>query len=98
MLYLGRVELSGGKLNIRARPGGEVIDALENGREVQVITDEGEWLGIAYGEQKAGFAAKRYIVFVSAAQRARLVIEDEAGNCFAPEGGVTVRLEEGLQD
>ena len=98
MLYLGRTQLSGGKLNVRARPGGEVIDALENGQEVQVITDEGEWLGVGYGEQKAGFVAKRYIAFVSAAKQARVVIEDEKGNCFAPEGGVTIRMEEGLLD
>ena len=98
MLYTGRVETQGGALNVRQTPGGSVIGQIERGQQVEVLGDTGKWLAIAYGGG-LGYAAKEYIVFEGSAQKgARMVIEDEAGRTFIPEGGYTVRLAEGPID
>lgn len=98
VLYIGRVETSSGALNVRETPGGSVMGMLEKGQEVTVLGEEGQWLTIAYGEG-IGYAAKAYIAFAKSAQQtARIVIEDEAGNVFIPQGGYAARLAAGPID
>lgn len=97
-LYIGRVETKSGGLNVRRTPGGEVMGMLGRGEAVTVLGEAGEWLTIAYGEG-VGYAAKAYIQFAKSAQEAaRIVIEDEAGNVFIPQGGYTARLATGPID
>lgn len=96
-LYTGRVELSRGTLNVRDAPEGRVTGQLSSGETVAVLEDNGEWVRIAY-DTGEGYAAKRYIYFVQADAAARLVIEDEAGHAFAPEGGISVRIASGPID
>lgn len=95
-LYVGRVEVSG-MLNVRAAPGGSVIGCLAPGEEVDVLSDEGEWVEIAY-KNGMGYAAKRYICFAQAKQEARIVITDEEGIAFTPAGGFTLRIASGPVD
>jgi len=96
-LYTGRVVLDGGVLNVRSEPGGSVIGTIENGAQVEVLGDEGEWLVIAYA-QEAGCVAKRYVRFEGVTQNVQVVIEDEAGNTFLPGGGFAVRVVMGAID
>ena len=96
-LYVGRVELGEGVLNVRSEPGGSVIGQLQKGDLVNVLEDLGEWVKIA-GAGTEGFAAKRYICFAQSVQRMRLVIEDEAGNAFVLEGGFVLRMTDGPID
>lgn len=95
-LYVGRVEVSG-VLNIRETPGGRIIGSLSPGEEVDVLSDEGEWVQIAC-DGGTGYAAKRYICFARAKQEARMVITDEAGMAFAPTGRFTVHIATGPID
>ena len=96
-LYTGRVEIGGGTLNVRSAPGGAVIGQLGKGEMVDVLEDEGEWLKIAW-EGGHGYVAKRYICFAGSAQKTQLVIEDEAGNVFAAEGNIRIRMASGPID
>ena len=95
-LYVGRVEVSG-TLNVRDAPGGSVIGSLARGQEVDVLSDEGEWVKIACAGG-TGYAAKRYICFAQAKQEARIVITDEEGFAFTPVGGFTLRIAAGPID
>lgn len=83
----GIVRTQGGRLNVRRRPDGEVIGQLENGCEVQILDQEGDWLRIVWGEE-GGYAAAAYISREATGER-RLRIVDEAGNVFEPVGGFT---------
>lgn len=97
-LYTGRVKTEIGGLNVRRTPGGEVIGMLERGEEVAVLGDEGTWLTIEYGDG-IGYVSKMYIAYEKEAKETtRLVIEDEAGNVFIPEGGYSVRMATGPID
>ena len=96
-LYTGRIELESGMLNVRAKPEGEVIGALENGAEVSVLGQNGDWLEVTHGTG-TGYIAARYVRFVRAPQDARLIIEDGAGNTFMPVGGFTARIVTGEID
>lgn len=98
MLYTGRVDVSSGVLNVRSAPGGEIVDTLENGEEVEVLADEGAWLSIVYHEGKAGYASKVYICFARAKQATALVIEDQEGKAVRMEGGITIRVSDSLID
>lgn len=94
MLYTGRVEIRKGVLHVRSAPDGPIVGTLAKGDEVGVLSDEGAWVQIAYAGGE-GYAAKQYIVFREAESAARLVISDEAGRAFAPEGTITIRLAAG---
>ena len=97
-LYIGRVETRGGELNVRQAPGGSVIGRLAPGEETQVLGEDGQWLQIAYADG-IGYVSKSFMSWArSAEQTARLIIEDEAGNAFMPEGGFTVKLATGPVD
>lgn len=96
-LYTGRVELDGGVLNVRRTPEGQVIGALENGAEVSVLGQNGDWLEVTHGTG-AGYIAARYVRFVRAPQDAQLILEDGAGNTFMPVGGFTARIVTGEID
>ena len=96
-LYVGRVEVKQGTLNMRSEPQGPVMAQLSAGELVDVLADEGEWVRIACGAGE-GYAAKRYILFAQAKTQARLVIEDDQGRIFTPEGGAAVRIASGPID
>lgn len=97
MLYTGRVEIKNGVLNVRSMPDGPVTGTLAAGDEVQVLSDEGAWVQIAY-DSGEGYAAKQYIVFREAKTDARLVVTDEEGHAFVIEGEATIRLATGAID
>lgn len=97
-LYIGRTETRGGALNVRRAPGGSVIGQLANGEEVPVLGAEGQWLQIEY-DGGIGYVSRSFMTWArSAQQAARLIIEDDAGNVFMPEGGFTVKTAEGPID
>ena len=96
-LYTGRVELTSGVLNVRSEPEGSVIGAVKGGEEVEVLADLGEWAQIEHAGV-SGFAAKRYICFVRAAQDARLIVVDGSGKAFEATGDVTVKVVSGEFD
>ena len=97
MLYTGRVEIRNGVLNVRSAPDGPVTDTLEAGKEVQVLSDEGAWVQIAYGNSE-GYAAKQYIVFKEAQKDARLVVSDGEEHAFVIEGEATIKIAAGAID
>ena len=97
-LYIGRAETRGGALNVRQAPGGGVIGQLTPGEEAPVLGEEGQWLQIAYGDG-IGYVSRSFMVWARSAEgTARLIIEDDAGNVFMPEGGFTLRMAEGPVD
>lgn len=97
VLYTGRVELTGGVLNVRSEPGGSVIGQIKGGEEVGVLADLGEWAEIAYGE-KSGFVAKQYVRFESVKQHPKIVVEGADGKTLISEGPLAIRLCEGAVD
>jgi len=97
-IYIGRVETRGGELNVRQAPGGDVFGRLAPGEEAAVLGEDGQWLQIAYGDG-IGYVSKSFMSWARSAQQpARLIIEDEAGNVFMPEGGFTVKAATGPVD
>lgn len=96
-LYTGRVELSSGVLNVRDEPGGRVIGTAQHGEEVQVLEDLGEWVRIEHAGI-SGFAAKKYVCFVKAAQDARLIAVGANGKTIEMAGEVTVKIVSGEID
>ena len=97
-LYVGCVDTRSGALNVRAEPGGGVIGSVARAETVRVIADEGEWLGIEYGDG-VGYVEKRFIRFAQAAgETGRLVMRDAEGNVFLPKGECTLRIAEGPID
>lgn len=97
MLYMGRVEIGSGVLNVRSAPEGGVIGTLDRGETVQVLADDGDWLCVGFGGG-SGYVAKRYVCFDAPAAAPRLVIEDEEGNVFTPVGSIWLRAGAGEID
>ena len=87
----GIVATLGGRLNVRAAPGGDVIGALQNGSAVTILTEGDAWHEIAFGGGRA-YAAAAYIRRndTNRKKTPRVRITDAAGSVFEPEGAFTV--------
>jgi len=82
------VRTKGGRLNVRRAPQGSVIGGLENGSAVEILSESGGWMRIAF-DGGEGYVSEDYVerkVFTGA----RIRIIDEAGNLFIPEGNFTI--------
>ncbi len=55
------VTMNSGTLNIRSVPGGGVIGSLNNGEDVQVLSESGAWVRIAAAGGREGWVAAQYL-------------------------------------
>ena len=69
---------TGKTLNIRDGMTGEVIDALEQGTKVTVISFVSEsWAEISYGDGKTGYVNRRYLITVDPAELEKVIAEEK---------------------
>lgn len=96
VLYRARVATARDPLRVRDWPEtGEVLGSIPRGAEVEVLDDTGGgWLRVRYGGLE-GYASGAYLSRADgeAQAGARLVLTDEAGRTWSPQGAVTVRVE-----
>ena len=52
-------QVVGGRLNVRAKPAGDIITRLEEGEQVEILADHGEWVEVRYHRQ--GYVMKKFL-------------------------------------
>ncbi len=89
----GIVRTQGGKLNMRQSPDGALVKQIENGTAIEILSTDGEWLGIRLEDGSEGFVHASYVER-KAETGEKLRIVDEAGRVFLPQGSFTVTVEQ----
>ena len=96
VLYRARVATARDPLRVRDWPEtGEVLGSIPRGAEVEVLDDTGDgWPRVQHGSL-VGYVSGAYLSRADgeAQAGARLVLTDEAGRTWSPQGAVTVRVE-----
>lgn len=96
VLYRARVATERDPLRVRDWPEtGEVLGSIPRGAEVEVLDDTGDgWPRVQHGSL-VGYVSGAYLSRADgeAQSGARLVLTDEAGRTWSPQGAVTVRVE-----
>lgn len=96
VLYRARVATERDPLRVRDWPEtGEVLGSIPRGAEVEVLDDTGDgWPRVQHGSL-VGYVSGAYLSRADgeAQAGARLVLTDEAGRTWSPQGAVTVRVE-----
>lgn len=93
VIYRARVMTKEDPLSLREAPqGGKVIARMPMGATVDVMR-EGEWALVQY-EGIQGYASQKYLERIEEdeADDIRMVLTDEAGNTWIPEGGFSVQM------
>lgn len=96
VLYRATVATERDPLRVRDWPEtGEVLGSIPRGAEVEVLDDTGDgWPRVQHGSL-VGYVSGAYLSRADgeAQAGARLVLTDEAGRTWSPQGAVTVRVE-----
>jgi len=94
-VYKARVATKTDPLSLRDAPeNGRVIAKMPKGAIVEVLS-EGGWPLVSYDGMQ-GYASHEYLARIEEekAQELRLVLTDEMGNTWIPEGGFSVQMRE----
>lgn len=90
-LYRAKVATKEDSLRLRDAPvSGRVIAKIPRGAAVSVMS-EGEWPLVEYDGMQ-GYASAAYLKRMEEENGMRLVLTDEAGNTWIPEGGFHVQM------
>lgn len=97
-IYRARIATREDPLSLRDAPeNGRVIARMPMGAQVDVLR-EGDWALVEY-EGMQGYAARRYLERIEEGEKEaeetgsmRLVLTDDAGNTWIPEGGFSARM------
>lgn len=96
VLYRARVATERDPLRVRDWPEtGEVLGSVPKGATVEVLDDTGDgWPRVQHGSL-VGYVSGAYLSRADSEAQAgaRLVLTDEAGRTWSPQGAVTVRVE-----
>lgn len=93
MIYRAKVATENDPLSLRDAPeNGRVIARMPKGAVVEVLS-EGDWPLVSY-EGMEGYASHEYLERIGeeTAQEIRMVLTDEMGNTWIPEGGFSVQM------
>ena len=89
--YHVQVITKNGPLNLRDAPGGKVMAEIPAGT-VMDAAGSGEWLHVKH-EGMSGYAAARYLEPVAQeAERIQMVLTDETGSSWIPQGEFKVQM------
>lgn len=92
---VGYVLVSEGSLNVRAAANidSEVTDKLNCADKVTILSDEGDWYKVSYGEEKEGYVSKASITMSADEAKAKALETTmyETGKAVVSEGALNIR-------
>ena len=93
MIYRAKVATKKDPLSLRDAPeNGRVIAGMPKGAAVEVLS-EGDWPLVCYDGMQ-GYASHEYLERIAeeTAQEMRMVLTDDMGNTWIPDGGFSVQM------